>query len=91
MSGGTLPPAELAIVHAWLATRPNNRLEVRRCNAMMIRMRDLLQHGPSVAMTISGTTLSEAEFDAARPQALESLRARCRLCGQCAKRGIDPP
>ena len=92
MNGGRrFPPEELAVVYAWLTTRPATVALVRACNADISRVRDFLQHAPARAIAVEREKLTAKEFDAARPGALALLRERCGLCGRCAAHSIKPP
>lgn len=77
--------------HALIATRGRSPDEVRDCNARFSRARDFLVHSEAAAIAGPAGSLTAAEMDSLRDEALSMMRAYCGACGLCARLGIEPP
>jgi hypothetical protein len=52
---------------------------------------DFLIHAPAADVVEAAVSITAAEFEAGRDDALIEMRNRCGACGLCARFGIKPP
>jgi hypothetical protein len=89
--GSTGARALYLLAHAWFASRPGTAVETVACNLQMTRTRDFLIHAPAADVVEAAVSITAAEFEAGRDDALIEMRNRCGACGLCARFGIKPP
>lgn len=78
-------------IHAVFATKVDKPEQVEGCNERLTAVREQLMHGPSASVVSPWSTMTSEAYAASRTDALEVMRSACRVCGMCARIGLQAP